>query len=270
MPPTLINLFRVKGEPYKAITVATNKEVKDITKIFNPFLYQIVQIRDYDTALDAHFDILRTYGRKVMLMDVEPARPLPALPEPIPGIGARSIHGKGTKGVKVKKDRSYSKYHIGDLFEEAVVRAPAVGRRPRATPDEARFRRAHKYNKNVPDVIADNLPNKFTTGTKFEVGTSRDSVLRAVNNTVAKISGIPLNRKNRNVINKIYGDELNAAYHMVGPDFTRRLEAGEFTRVRNVDRALRDGRSRPDGPTWKKQRNLSHINIPGVANKWVD
>jgi hypothetical protein len=137
-----------------------------------------------------------------------------------------------------------------------------------ALTSDARYRR-RQYKRNVNPEIVANRPILFSTGTPFKVGTKRDSNLVAINNTVAKISGIPLTKKNKKVINQIYGDELYSAYNIVGDDFKYRLDRDEFERVRNVKKALRSKKTEPDGPTMRRANNLRHINIPGITNMWV-
>lgn len=278
MVATEIIVFQRKGVPYKAITVKTGKEVEDLTKIYNTFLYNVVEVRDLPTAEAINYDISEFrailarssasgYGvtsfrpaakaREYIIAEEERgrsrSRSRSASKSPMLGEGV-SLPASRSRS----SSRSVSRGRSGERKYEPglgpVIKPYAAYRRERAKPIR-------------PDFIMDEMPYKFTTGTDFKVGNSKDSLLTAVNNTVAKVSGIPLNAHNRAVIREIYKDEIVAGYNAAGEEFNK--HRAEFNKVRNVAKAVRHGNTKFGGPTMKKQSNLLHIRIPNVANPWV-
>ncbi len=85
-----------------------------------------------------------------------------------------------------------------------------------------------------PDVYNNLTP--YASGKKMgqprRVGSSKDSYLTAVNNTVATITGIPLNKHNRAIIGKIYSEEIADQASQVSKFF--RGHQGEFDKAKNI------------------------------------
>lgn len=59
------------------------------------------------------------------------------------------------------------------------------------------------------------------SGKARKIGTSRDSILKNTNTSVAVIQGYALNPENRAVLNKIYGDEIASAYKTISNEFNK-------------------------------------------------
>lgn len=131
-------------------------------------------------------------------------------------------------------------------------------------------KKRNQYYKNIPDVISSNYPRTFTTGNPFKVGSQRDSALNAMNRTLAKISGIPLNTANKRIINKIYGDELRAAQGAGVAEFNQDIGRGVFSKVRNVRYGIDVGLRANDGKwadsTRTRVDRYKDIDIPGFTN----
>lgn len=193
-----------------------------------------------------------------------------------------------TKKGELKKNYSLEVMTSQDVVaavEASKARAKTVGKERSAKAVEI-------YRRNITSKAAPYLATKTKKGEDYKrgyygVGSGKDSMLSAVNRTVARALGIPLNRQNREMINQIYADEVNSvlssgiiAQEFEDQDFVKQKIPYDVSRYSNIPKAF-GKRAIKDPAAWQRRMMagkegrkreydiMSKVKLPGLENPWV-